>query len=118
MNASFVNGGVVDWILALVAAEGLLVASIRMLSGRGPELSGFFCNLVAGAFLLLALRHALVGADELKIAVCLAAAFLAHIADVFARWTRTPARHFRAPFYSYRPPRAKRHVAQSAKGDR
>lgn len=45
-------------------------------------------NLLAGAFLLLALRCALTGAGWLWIALWLLAALLAHVADIVGRWLR------------------------------
>jgi hypothetical protein len=46
----------------------------------------FISNLLASAFLLIALRGALSDAAPSWIAACLFAGFLAHFADLTARW--------------------------------
>jgi hypothetical protein len=43
-------------------------------------------NLLAGACLMLALRGALAGAGGPWIALCMAAALLAHLTDLWRRW--------------------------------
>jgi hypothetical protein len=116
MSALFVNGAIVDFILALVLAEAIAVLAYRFATGGGPEPIGFVCNLLAGAFLLFALRGALTGAHWVWVAACLSAAFVAHAADLFTRWSRAPLRL--SPhmiFRAERAPRVKRHIAQRTK---
>ena len=76
----------VDLIIALIGLEALVVLGWRVLSRRGPAPLPFLINLLAGAFLLLALRYALAGSSEAAIAVCLLAALVAHLADLRLRW--------------------------------
>ncbi|MGA9600729.1 MAG: hypothetical protein WBS22_10865 [Methylocystis sp.] len=116
MSALFANGAIVDLILVLVLAEAIAVIAYRFTTGGGPEPIGFVCNLIAGAFLLFALRGALSGAQWIWLAACLSGAFVAHAADLLTRWSRAP---LRLPphmiFRSERTPRAKRHIAQRTK---
>ena len=86
MSAFVVDQQLIDWILILVALEAVGVLGLRLLWRRGPPPAGFFCNLLAGAALLFALRGALAGASALAIAASLAVAFLAHLADLALRW--------------------------------
>ena len=86
MADMIINAALIDWILALVALEGAAVLGWRALSGRGPQPLSFLSNLVAGAFLLVALRGAVSGASGAWIATCMFAGFLAHFVDLVARW--------------------------------
>ncbi|MFY9655147.1 MAG: hypothetical protein WAK01_00960 [Methylocystis sp.] len=116
MSALFVSGAFVDLILALVLAEAIAVIAYRFATGGGPEPIGFVCNLLAGAFLLFALREALSGAHWIWVAASLSGALVAHAADLLTRWSRAP---LRLPphmiFRAERLPRAKRHIAQKTK---
>lgn len=76
----------IDVILALVAFEAVAVLILRTFFGVGPARFGFLCTLLAGGFLLLALRQALAGASPFLIAGCLALAGVAHLADLALRW--------------------------------
>jgi hypothetical protein len=76
----------IDLIVGLVALEALSVICLRVMFQRGPAPLPFVFNLVAGAFLLLALRFALAGSSQAAIAVCLSAALVAHLADLRLRW--------------------------------
>jgi len=84
--AYLLDGRAVDLILALVAVEGCGIIAWRALTGRGPPAAIILPNLLAGASLLFALRYALTGASPEAIAICLAAAFAAHGADLAGRW--------------------------------
>lgn len=88
MSQLFASGDIVDLILALVAAEALVLAALRRWTGRGPPLGALLGNLLAGACLLLALRAALTGAPWQTTAGWLAAAFVAHLWDLGQRWPR------------------------------
>jgi len=86
--ALFNSGQVVDLILALVFVEALVLFTFRYLTGRGVALRSLVPNLLAGVFLLLALRSALLEAPWSSTAVWLAAALVAHVADLATRWRR------------------------------
>lgn len=81
----------IDAILVLVGLEAVGVLGFRALSGTGPAPRAFLCNLLAGGFLLLALRHALAGASPHAITISLALALAAHLGDLVLRWNASPA---------------------------
>ncbi len=76
----------VDLIAALMLAEGVLLSLRYFWTGRGIAPASLLPNLLAGLFLLLALRCALTGAGWIWIAAFLAAALPAHLLDVVKRW--------------------------------
>ncbi len=84
--AGMTSSGLIDVIIALVAVEAIAIWLWRAKTGNGPCMFSFFCNLLAGAFLLLALRNALADASFIWIALCLLAALIAHGLDVLGRW--------------------------------
>ncbi len=86
MADMIINAALIDWILALVALEGAAILGWRALRGSGPQPLAFLSNLVAGVFLLIALRGAVSGASGAGIAACMFAGFVAHFVDLAARW--------------------------------
>jgi hypothetical protein len=86
VDTLFANGEIVDVILALVVAEAIVLLTFKSLTGRGVPAIGLLINLLAGAFLLMALRNAILGLPWLWTAGWLLAALLAHIADLAQRW--------------------------------
>ncbi len=77
---------VVDLVLLLVLLEGVVLVAWHRRSGRGPRPRQVVADLAAGAALLLALRAALVDAHWAVPAAWLAAALVAHVADLVLRW--------------------------------
>jgi hypothetical protein len=88
MAGMFASGRIVDAVIALMVLEALLLAWLHLRRGRGLAPADLLANLAAGLFLLLALRAALVGAAWPWIAASLAAALVAHLADLARRWRR------------------------------
>ena len=86
MVALFASGRAVDIVLTVMALEAGLLLAYRYRTRRGLSATDLLSVLVPGAFLLLALRGALVGAGASVIATCLVAALLAHLADIARRW--------------------------------
>lgn len=80
------SGRITEIALAVLVLEAVLLTVVRRRLGRGIPLSGIVTNFLAGAFLLLALRSALTDAGPMPIAVFLAGALVAHVADVAIRW--------------------------------
>jgi hypothetical protein len=80
------DGRAIDLIVGLVVVEAFAVLGWRAITGRGPAPLAFVCNLIAGAFLLVALRNALTQSSPSSIGACLAAALVAHLADLRGRW--------------------------------
>ena len=85
------DGRLIDIVLALVVVEALALAALRMWRGRGPALTSIACTLLAGSFLLLALRAALDHAEAQTIALALLGAGIAHACDVGLRWSPAAA---------------------------
>lgn len=86
MNDLIADGRIVDVILVMVVAEGLLLALYRRVTGRGIPILDLSVNLLAGACLLLAARLALGGAAPAWIAAALGLALMAHVVDLYFRW--------------------------------
>lgn len=86
MSGFFADGSAVDLILVFMILEGIVLAVYRRRTGRGIALVDLAAMLLAGAFLLLALRAALTGASWSGIAGWLSAALVAHLADLARRW--------------------------------
>ena len=87
MAELFLTGRIVDLIIALMVAEALVLGLLYRRTGKGVSLADLLPNMLAGLFLLLALRAALTGAPWTWIALSLIAALIAHLADVVRRWT-------------------------------
>jgi hypothetical protein len=87
----FSGGTAVDLVIALVGLEAFAVLGWRAMSGGGPAPLPFLSNLLAGTFLLLALRDALGGGGSIGIAACLIASLVAHLADLRLRWATADA---------------------------
>lgn len=84
----FDSGRIVDLLLVLMFAEAVALIVYRLRSGRGIAPAGVISNLLAGGFLLLALRAALTEAGWPVLAGCLLAALIAHLSDLALRWPR------------------------------
>jgi len=81
MIESLVSSGTVTLIaLAVLAGELVLLALLR----RG-KLALTLANVLSGAFLILALRAALLDQPPTMIALWLGLGFVAHLADLFGR---------------------------------
>ena len=86
MAGIFTSGQIADIILALVVLEAVALIAYWRVTGRGIAAADLLPNLAAGACLLLALRTAITGAGWIWTAAFLAAALVAHLADLARRW--------------------------------
>ena len=84
----FASGRVVDLILGLMVLEAVVLLAWRRRTGSGIAPLDLVVNLCAGALLLLALRAAIVASDPSAATPFLAAALVAHLADLARRWQR------------------------------
>ncbi|MFO1115143.1 MAG: hypothetical protein U1E28_05630 [Beijerinckiaceae bacterium] len=84
------SGRLVELILLGMCFEGAALLYYRRRTGAGPSPRTFLANLVAGAFLLLALRGALTGAGAGPISLALAGGLVAHLVDLALRWRNAP----------------------------
>ena len=82
----FSSGRLVDLILVVVVLEAAVLLLYWRQARRGIAPFDLLPNLCAGVFLLLALRATLAGAGWMMVSGCLAAAGLAHLADMYRRW--------------------------------
>lgn len=80
------SGRIVDLILLVLVAEGVVLAALA-LRRRGPVLptSGMLLNLAAAACLLLGLRAAFTGAGWTLAGMWLGASLLAHVGELVLR---------------------------------
>ena len=88
MAELFASGHLVDLILVVVVIEAAALMLCWNRVHRGVAPLDLLPNLCAGAFLLLALRTTLGGGGWMIASGCLAAAGLAHLADLYRRWRR------------------------------
>jgi hypothetical protein len=88
LRGLFDSGRVIELILGLMLLEAVALVLWHQRTGRGIAPLDLCINLCAGALLLLALRAAIVASDPLAAAPFLAAALVAHIADLARRWNR------------------------------
>ncbi len=75
---------IADYILAGMVVEGVGLVAFRAVTGRGPR--ALIANFAAGAALLLAWRLSESGASIAWVCAALAAALVAHLSDLVARW--------------------------------
>ena len=88
MAELFASGHLVDLILVLTVIEGGCLLLYWHSKQRGIAPFDLLPNLLAGAFLLLAMRLTMEGVSWQLPCASLAAAGLSHIADLARRWRR------------------------------
>jgi hypothetical protein len=81
----FASGRIVELILAFIVLEAAALLAWRARTGRGLAWIDVAANLLAGAFLLLAMRLTMAGLPWFWVAPCLLAALAAHVADLSRR---------------------------------
>jgi hypothetical protein len=82
----FAGGRIVDIILLLMLLEGIALLVYHYKTRRGLTPIAVISNLLAGGFLLLALRAALSAAGWQWIALWLLLALAGHLLDLLMRW--------------------------------
>ena len=88
MESLFASGRIAEAIAVLMLVEFVLILALRRRLGRGPSAGALAATLLAGLCLVMALREALVGAGMAAIGMWLAAALVAHVADMLLRFRR------------------------------
>ena len=83
--------GLLDGVIMLALLEMAALLAWHRRTGRGLAPRALLPNLLAGLCLMLALRGALVGAHAAWLPGLLAAAGLAHVADLRQRWAGLPS---------------------------
>lgn len=89
MDDLFASGRVIDLILGLMVVEAIVLAIYHARTGRGIAPRRLYSNLLAGAFLMLALRASLTDAGVPQIASWLLLGLVAHLWDLRTRWHGT-----------------------------
>lgn len=79
----------VEAIMVLATAEGLVLAAYHARTRRGVAPRDYALNLLSGLCLMAALRSALYGQAFVVQCAWLAGAGLAHGADLWRRWLRS-----------------------------
>jgi hypothetical protein len=92
VQALFDGGRVIDLILALMVVEAVALTMLYRATGRGIAPVRLWPNLLAGAFLMLALRASLTGAGVAAIGSWLFLGLIGHLVDLALRWSYATAR--------------------------
>jgi multisubunit Na+/H+ antiporter MnhB subunit len=79
------NGSLIDAIITITLLEVMALLLHRRKTKRGLKPREYLLNVVSGLCLMLALRCTLTGAAWYYISAWLAAAGLAHVADIALR---------------------------------
>ncbi|MBK6689093.1 MAG: hypothetical protein IPG45_31790 [Deltaproteobacteria bacterium] len=85
MEELFRSGRIIDLSLAFITLEGLLLLFLRGRTGRGLQPADLLGNLLAGAFLMLAVRNVVTGGPWVFTALFLTASLPAHLYDLVRR---------------------------------
>ena len=80
----FASGYVADLVLAVMAIEALIIFILMRRGTIQLAYRTYFFGIIAGGFIIIALRLALTGGASTLIATVLGMSFLAHIAEVFS----------------------------------
>jgi hypothetical protein len=83
-----VSPGLIDLILIFTVLEGAALILWRRHTGRGLSTAALGLMLLPGLCLLVAVRAALAGDAWPWVPTALAAALIAHLADLGCRWRR------------------------------
>jgi hypothetical protein len=86
MQHLFDSGLAVDFIIAVMLVEAIVLLLWHRRTGKGIAPRDLLATLSAGLFLVLALRLALTGAGAWAMALLLAAGGIAHALDLWRRW--------------------------------
>ncbi|MCU0699905.1 MAG: hypothetical protein MUC96_25645 [Myxococcaceae bacterium] len=85
------SGHAIDLILAIVALEGVALAVWLRAKGKRWSWAELVGPVIAGVFLMLALRNVLTGGSALMTAFWLACSGPAHLYDLARRVQRWPS---------------------------
>jgi hypothetical protein len=88
----FADGSLLLAIVVLIALEAALLLWLWYGRGRGLAPRDHLGNLVSGAFLMMAVRAALLDQAWTLVATWLIGALSAHMIDMVARWRRREGR--------------------------
>lgn len=86
------SGQLVDVALAAIVIEAVVLVALRARTGRGMRVADVIGQLLAGAFLLAAVRSAVTGAPAEQTLLLMSASFPAHLFDLSRRARRARER--------------------------
>ncbi|MEM1370690.1 MAG: hypothetical protein AAGG72_00530 [Pseudomonadota bacterium] len=92
IDLTMLSVGLINFILALVAVEYIVLAGRRLLTGCGMSVLNLTANLLSGALLLICLQQVLNGYLGIELAGLLIASGLAHGLDLWLRGRETKRR--------------------------
>ena len=87
MRETFSGTLLIDIVIAVTVIEWLLLSWWHRRTGRGIPMSELRATLLAGLYLMMALRASMVSAPWYVVALLLLAAGLSHAADLWRRWS-------------------------------
>ena len=87
MREIFSGTLLVDIVIAVTVIEWVLLTWWHRRTGRGIPMSELRATLMAGLYLMLALRASMMSAPWYLVALLLLAAGLSHAADLWRRWS-------------------------------
>lgn len=87
MREIFSGTLLIDIVIAVTVIEWLLLSWWHRRTGRGIPMSELRATLLAGLYLMMALRASMVSAPWYVVAMLLLAAGLSHAADLWRRWS-------------------------------
>ena len=86
MHEIFSRTLLIDIVITVTVIEWVLLSWWHRRTGRGIPMSELQGTLMAGLYLMLALRASMVSAPWYVVALLLLAAGLSHAADLWRRW--------------------------------
>ena len=87
MREIFSGTLLIDIVIALTVIEWILLSWWHYRTGRGIPMSELQGTLMAGFYLMLAVRASMVAAPWYVVALLLLGAGLTHAADLWRRWS-------------------------------
>lgn len=87
MREIFSGTLLIDIVIAVTVIEWVLLTWWHRRTGRGIPMSELRATLMAGLYLMLALRASMMSAPWYLVALLLLAAGLSHAADLWRRWS-------------------------------
>lgn len=87
MREIFSGTLLIDIVIAVTVIEWVLLSWWHRRTGRGIPMSELRATLLAGLYLMMALRASMVSAPWYVVAMLLLAAGLSHAADLWRRWS-------------------------------
>ena len=85
MAELFSSGRIIDVILVLMLIQGLALVWLYRRRGGSLTPTDYLFNVLPGAFLMLALRAALVDASWTWVAICLTGSLVTHWLELWRR---------------------------------